>query len=153
MDDDWNFWYCFFLLSCFNEKLIFQDRKILLFHDNTSCHPESVEGKFSDTKIILLPKITTSSLQPLDAENIQIFNFKYKKSLATCILYWINENVSASNTIKDVDILMTIKWEQQAWKDVLPWMVKRCFEKCGSRKIDADLMEDDEKDPEFSAHV
>lgn len=112
-----------------------------------------MEGKFSDTKIILLPKITTSSLQPLDAENIQIFNFKYKKSLATCILYWINENVSASNTIKDVDILMTIKWEQQAWKDVLPWMVKHCFEKCGSRKIDADLMEDDEKDPEFSAHV
>ena len=56
--------------------------------------------------------------------------------------------------IKDVDILMTIMWVQRAWKDVFPWMVKRCVEKCGFRKIDADLIEeDDEEDPEFLAFV
>ena len=60
----------------------------------------------------------------------------------------------SQDTIKDVDILMAIRWVQRAWKDFLPSMVKWCFEKCGFRKSDADLMEEDyEEDPEISALV
>ena len=42
---------------------------------------------------------------------------------------------------------------QQAWKDVTPSRVKRCFEKCGFRKGDDELMEDVDVDEEFSALV
>ena len=40
---------------------------------------------------------------------------------------------------------------QRAWKDVTPSMVKRCFEKCGFREGDDELMEDVDVDEEFSA--
>lgn len=37
---------------------------------------------------------------------------------------------------------------QQVWKDVLRFPVKHCFEKCGFKKSDADLMKKkDEEDP------
>ena len=79
---------------------------------------------------------------------------KYRKSLVKYVLSRNNDNVSASDIIKDVNILMAIRWVQREWKDVLPSTVKHCFEKCGFRKSDADLMEeDDEEDPEFSALV
>ena len=113
-----------------------------------------MEGKFSHIKIIFLPKNTTSRLQPLDAGIIRNFKVKYRKSLVKYVLSRINDNVSASDIIKDVNILMAIRWVQRAWKDVLPSTMKHCFEKCGFRKSDADLIEeDDEEDPEFSALV
>ena len=48
---------------------------------------------------------------------------------------------------------MAIRWAQNAWKEVSSLTVKRCFEKCGFRKNDEDVMEDEEEDTEFSALV
>ena len=48
---------------------------------------------------------------------------------------------------------MAIRWVQQAWKNVIPSMVKRCFEKCGFREGDDELMEYVDVDEEFSALV
>ena len=111
-----------------------------------------MERKFSRIKIIFLPKKKTSRLQPLDAGIFRNFKLKYRKSLVKYVLSRINENVSASDIIKDFDILMAIRWVQRTWKDVLPSMVKRCLERCDFKRSDADLMEEkDEEDPEFSA--
>ena len=44
------------VLSRFNIKLIFQDRKILLFLDNATGHPEPMERKFSHIRITFLAK-------------------------------------------------------------------------------------------------
>ena len=42
---------------------------------------------------------------------------------------------------------------QRAWKDITPSTAKRCFEKCGFREGDHELMEDIDVDEEFSALV
>ena len=55
------------VLSNLNRKLSFENRKVILFLDNATCHAESMNDKFSNIKIVFLLKNTTSRLQPLDA--------------------------------------------------------------------------------------
>ena len=112
-----------------------------------------MDDKFSNIKIVFLPKNTTSRLQPLDAGIIRNFKVKYRKSLVKYVLSRINANASAAEIVQDVNILMAILWVQRAWKDVTPSTVKRCFEKCGFREGDDELMEDVDVDEQFSAPV
>ena len=141
------------VLSKLNRKLVFENRKVILFLDNATYHPESMDEKFSNIKIVFLPKNTTSRLQPLDAGIIRNFKVKYRKSLVKYVLSRINGNASAAEIVQDVNILMAIRWVQQTWKDVTPSTVKRCFKKCGFREGDDKLMEDVDVDEEFSALV
>ncbi|XP_057308163.1 tigger transposable element-derived protein 6-like [Hydractinia symbiolongicarpus] len=141
------------VLARFNRKLLFEDRKVILFLDNATCHPESMIGQFSQIKIIFLPKNTTSRLQPLDAGIIKNFKVKYRKRLVKYVLARIQENKSATEIIKSVDILMAIQWVQDAWKEVTNLTIKNCFEKCGVVQGESELMEDKEDDLEFEALV
>ena len=50
------------VLARFKRKLVFQDRKVILFLDYATCHPESMIGKFLQIKVTFLPKNTTSRL-------------------------------------------------------------------------------------------
>ena len=61
------------VLTHFNRKPVFVDRKVILFLDTATCHPESMICQFLQIKIIFLPKNTTSRIQPLDADIIQYF--------------------------------------------------------------------------------
>ena len=83
--------------------------------------------KFSNIKIVFLPKNTTSRLQPLDAGIIQNVKVKYRKSLVNYVLSRINDNASAAEIVQDVNILMAIRWVQRAWKDVTPFNGKAMF--------------------------
>ena len=47
-----------------NEKMIHQERSVILFMDNAFVHPKSL-------RIVYLPKNTTSSLPPLDPGIVQ----------------------------------------------------------------------------------
>ncbi|XP_057303197.1 tigger transposable element-derived protein 6-like [Hydractinia symbiolongicarpus] len=141
------------VLARFNRKLLFEDRKVILFLDNATCYPESMIGQFSQIKIIFLPKNTTSRLQPLDAGIIQNFKVKYRKRLVKYVLARIQENKSATEIIKSVDILMAIQWVQDAWKEVTNLTIKNCLEKCGVVQGESELMEDQEDDLEFEALV
>ena len=64
------------VLEKLNYIMKLENRNVLLFLDNAPVHPENLVGKYSNIKIVFLPKNTTSRLQPLDASIIK--NFKVK---------------------------------------------------------------------------
>ena len=141
------------VLARFNRKLVFEDGKVILFLDNATCHPESMIGQFSQIKIIFLPKNTISRLQPLDADIIQNFKVKYRKRLVKYVLARIQKDASATQIVKGIDVLVAIRWLQEAWKEVTNLTIKNCFEKCGI-KGDNELIEVEEDDDlEFEALV
>ena len=141
------------VLAPFNRKLIFEDRKVILFLDNATCHPESMIGKFSQIKIVFLPKNTTSRLQPLDAGIIRNFKFKYRKRLVNYELSRIREDTSATQIVKGVDVIMAIRWLQEAWKEVTNLTIKNYFEKCGIKGDDELIEGQEDDDLEFEALV
>ena len=79
------------LLARFNRKLLLEDRNVILFLDNATCHPESMIGQFLQIKIIFLPKNATSRLQPLD-DIIQNLKVKYRKRLGKYVLASFQED-------------------------------------------------------------
>ena len=141
------------VLARFNRKLILEDRKDILFLDNATCHPESMIGQFLQIKIVFLSKNSTSRLQPLDAVIIQNLKIKYRKRLVKYVLARIQEDASTTQIVKDVDILVAIRWIQEAWKEVSNLTIKDCFEKCDI-KGDNELLEvEKDDDLEFEALV
>ena len=88
------------VLARFDRKLVFEDRKVIFFLDDATCHPESMIGHFSQIKIIFLLNNTTSRLQPLGAGIIQNIKVKYRKRL--------QEDASATQIVKGVDVLVVI---------------------------------------------
>ena len=72
--------------TCFNRKLLLEQRKVALILHNATCHPKSIIDSFSQIKIIFLPKNTTSRLQPPDAGIFKNFEVKYGERLVKYVL-------------------------------------------------------------------
>ena len=69
------------------------------------------------------------------------------------VLARIQEDASATQIVKDMNVLVAIRWLQEAWKEVTNLTIKNCFEKCGI-KGDTELMEvEEDNDLEFEALV
>ena len=117
------------------------NRRILLFMDNAPCHPEGLDDKFPQIKIIFLPKNTTSRLQPLDLGIIQTFKLKYYKRLLTHVVSKIDECSSASEVCKSVDVLQAIRWTAMAWNDISESTIIKCFIKAGILNSEGDANE------------
>lgn len=105
-------------LTGLNKQLFKQGRKILLLLDNVTSHHPILKEKFSNTRIIFLPKNTTSQLQPLDAGIIKNFKVHYRRLLLQHTLAQISgTDLTASSITKTVDVLMAIMWIKQAWDE------------------------------------
>ena len=65
-------------LNALNNKMVQQQRQILLLMDNCSSHPNIT---LSNVKIQFLPKGTMSELQPLDRGIIALLRKFYKKEM------------------------------------------------------------------------
>ena len=52
------------ILAILNKRLVKKERKILLLLDNVSSHNPDLKDRFSNIRVIFLPKNTTSKLQP-----------------------------------------------------------------------------------------
>ena len=63
----------------FDRKLLFVQRKIIVFLDNATYYPESIMDSLSQINIFFLPMNTRSRLQSLDAGIIQNFKVKYRE--------------------------------------------------------------------------
>ena len=83
------------VLKRFNRKLLFEQRKVILF---------------------LLFKSSRSSTG--------------KGWLSMWLEESCMENSSATQIIKDVNILIAIQWAQEAWKELTGTTIQNCFEKC-----------------------
>ena len=104
---------------------------------------------YSNIKIVFLPKNTTSRLQPLDAGIIQSFKTKHRKKLMRYVIARINDDLTASEIAKGIDILQAITWVADSWK-VSVETIKNWFAKCGiTDQIGQD--EDDLVDEEFNS--
>ncbi|XP_025409934.1 tigger transposable element-derived protein 6-like [Sipha flava] len=77
-------------LMCFNRKMEMENRKIILFLDNASSHPDTLNLK--NIKLIFLPPNTTSICQPLDQGIIKNFKVHYRQRLFRHILSRVDQN-------------------------------------------------------------
>lgn len=119
------------VLSKLNRQLSAKARKIALLMDNAGCHPEDLKDHFSNIRIIFLPPNTTSMLQPLDLGIIQNFKVHYRTLFLRFVLSKIDVCETASEITKSVNILHAIRWVAQAWEEVMPETIKKCFRKAG----------------------
>ena len=127
------------VLGKINRQMEVAKRKIILFMDNAPCHPESLSKRYSNIKVVFLPKNTASRLQPLDAGIIRNFKLKYCKKLLKVIISRINDNVKATEIIQEVDVLKAISWIKSAWGEVSEETIVNCFKTCGFRKSQPDV--------------
>ena len=136
------------ILETLNRQMLKEKRNVILFLDNATFHPPSLIDKFSNIKIVFLPKNTTSRLQPLDAGIIQSFKSKYRKKLMRYVIARVKDDLLASEITKQIDVLQAIEWVAKAWDEVTPETIKNCFSKCGFSKKPCES-EDDLVDEEF----
>ena len=80
------------LLDC---KFLLESSKIILFHDNAYCHPETLQNISKNIKLILLPKSTTSRLQLFDGGIISAFKGKYRERLLKYVVSRTDEGKNA----------------------------------------------------------
>lgn len=103
------------ILNKINRKLARQKRNVILFLDNVSSHSPDLVSKFSNTKVVFLPKNTTSRLQPLDAGIIKNFKSHYRKLIVKHALSKIDgSTLTATQIAKSIDVLTAIRWVEQA---------------------------------------
>ena len=100
------------ILQKLDRRMNQEKRKVILFWDNATCHPESKQAGLKNIKLVFLPKNTTSRLQPLDAGIIRNFKHKYRKLLVRDVVSRIDEEKTASEIIEEVHVLKAITWLQ-----------------------------------------
>ena len=102
------------ILESLNRRLQLKHRKIILFMDDTPCHPASLQDERSKINMVFLPKNTTPKTQPLDSSIIASWKYSYKKRLLRHVCSKVDGSNSASDNVKSVDLLMSIEWGRLA---------------------------------------
>lgn len=110
-----------------NVSMKIQNRKIILFLDNTPCHP--IDINLTNVKLQYFPPNTTAKLQPLDQGIIQAFKTYYRKSLVKHIIACCTTAQSA-NDIK-ITYLDALQWVNAAWKAITSITIRNTFRAAG----------------------
>ena len=142
------------ILTQLNCRLSSSNHKILLLMDNAGCHPGNLSVKFSNNKICFLPPNTTSTLQPLDLGIIQNFKVHYRRYFLRYVLSKIDEFDSASDDVKSVNILVTIRWVALVSSQVTAETIAKCFRMAGILDMGLDVVNrgiEDDLDPFLEA--
>ena len=115
------------------ETLVFQaGRKVLLFMDNATVHNSVELMQLRAVKVVFFPKNTTCCTQPCDAGIIQTVKLLYRKQLYNSILSTLtHEGGERMYPYKEINISRVIVWLFQAWRDLKPATIMKCFAHCG----------------------
>jgi len=115
-------------LTAFSVGKKMQNRHVLLFLDNSTCHPHI---KLSNVQLALFPPNTTSVSQPMDQGIIQNVKVHYRKLLMQSLLANMDCTSSGFELARTVSVLDAVIWISQAVKNLLPETVTRCLKKAG----------------------
>ncbi|XP_015793972.1 tigger transposable element-derived protein 6-like [Tetranychus urticae] len=122
-------------LTDWHNKLILDNKKVLLILDNFSGHNINF-NQFPMITFKFLPPSTTAMTQPLDGGIIHSFKAKY---LNLFINYLLDNNVDQlSQFVKTINLLNAIKWIDEAWTSVQEETVKNCWSHFGYKRHSID---------------
>ena len=136
-------------LRSFDRKMRAQERQVLLFLDNTTCHLSSIQLT-NVTLHFLLPN--TTHLQPLDQGIIKTTKVLYRKSLVRHMLAKTETCSKATDISRSVSVLDAIHWLSSAWNDVQPATIRKCFQKAGFQHVAYTGEEEETEDGVLIAH-
>lgn len=128
-----------------NRKMAIQNRKILLFLDNATSHPNL---NLSNIQLCFFPPNTTSRLQPLDQGIINAFKVHYRTRVVKRLLSKIETVASVSDLVRCINCLDAIYWIKEAIEKMPGTVVPNCFRKAGFQlEQHDDCNSDDENVP------
>ena len=105
-------------------------RKVLLFMDNATVHNSVELMQLRAVKVVFFPKNTTCCTQPYDPGIIQTVKLLYRKQLHNLILSTLTHE-GGEGMYKEINITRMIVWLFQAWRDLKPATIMKCFAHCG----------------------
>uniref|UniRef100_A0A1B6G5E8 HTH CENPB-type domain-containing protein n=1 Tax=Cuerna arida TaxID=1464854 RepID=A0A1B6G5E8_9HEMI len=108
-------------LRKWDNELASRNRKILLLVDNCAAHPKL---NLTNINLVFFPANCTSVLQPMDQGVIRSFKCNYRKQLLKKIIVCMDTAQPVNVTILDA-----IQYLVNAWREVTPRTISRCFRK------------------------
>ncbi|XP_041364109.1 tigger transposable element-derived protein 6-like [Gigantopelta aegis] len=131
-------------ITSVNKIMRQQKRKIIMLLDNATSHGPNLE--LSNVTLKYLPANTTSHLQPLDQGIIRAFKARYRRHMLRYLVTRIDVVGNASDLCKQLTLLDAIHWISQAWNEMKPNMISKCFSVAGFSPTDESVLEDDDDD-------
>lgn len=103
-----------------------ENRKIILFVDNASCHKTP---HLKNVELHYLPPNTTALLQPLDQGIIHSFKAYYRQIIVKKQLSALERDLSIPDFYKSISLLDALNFVKRAWLLVDPGTISNCFRK------------------------
>ncbi|XP_053202132.1 tigger transposable element-derived protein 6-like [Panonychus citri] len=109
-----------------DQELVKDEKKVLLFIDNCSCHNNL--PNLSNLKVEFFPSNCTSICQPLDAGIFAILRIIIAIMLISKL---ITTDASVNELLNSINLLHVVEWSSEAWESVTQLTITNCFDKCG----------------------
>ena len=104
------------ILKDFDRAMVKQNRKVLLFADNASCHKLDEDFILKNVNIQFLPPNTTSIIQPLDQGIIHTFKVYYQQHIVRKQLLALEKGLTLSQFGKSLTVLEALKMIERSWR-------------------------------------
>ncbi|CAE1165064.1 unnamed protein product [Acanthosepion pharaonis] len=104
------------VMKTLDRKMFAQNRKIILFLDNATCHNLLPGSNLSNIKLSFMPPNTTSLIQPLDQGIIRSFKAYYRRELVRMQIAAIHATppVPLSEVAKQITVLKAMHMMKRA---------------------------------------
>uniref|UniRef100_A0A914XFN0 HTH CENPB-type domain-containing protein n=1 Tax=Plectus sambesii TaxID=2011161 RepID=A0A914XFN0_9BILA len=119
------------ILLDFDNKMVKQKRKILLFADNASCHKLEEGAVLRNVTIQFLLANSTSIIQPLDQGIIRAFKVYYRQQIMRQQLLALEKGLSMQQFAKTITVLEALRMVERSWGSVTSNTIQNCFRKAG----------------------